>query len=299
MADAPYPLVVFSPGLTGWRQAYAYLAEHLASYGFVVITPDHHGETFEAFWEGAIGRQLEVNRSITFADELTADGGALAEVIDTERIATTGHSSGGWTALTGGGAQMNFSWCTAHPDLVAQNPITDCNQFPAHQEELAAMAGLDSVPTGMWPAMNDPRVDAVIAMAPDGDIWGENYEGVAALTVPTMVMGGSGDTTNIPEITSYPIYEHLGSVNKAFVVFENADHMMFGTSCPNSPWLVEAGLSWVCADAVWDMDRAHDLTNHFATAFLLDVLKGDEDAAAALAPENVQFPGVQYEATGF
>jgi hypothetical protein len=47
------------------------------------------------------------------------------------------------------------------------------------------------------------------------------------------------------------------------------------------------------------MDRAHDLANHFTTAFLLDVLTGDEEARVALAPENVQFPGVQYEAEGF
>ena len=45
------------------------------------------------------------------------------------------------------------------------------------------------------------------------------------------------------------------------------------------------------------MDRAHDLTNHFATAFLLSVLKGDAQAAAALAPEAVQFPGITYETT--
>jgi hypothetical protein len=31
------------------------------------------------------------------------------------------------------------------------------------------------------------------------------------------------------------------------------------------------------------MDRAHDLINHFTTAFLLATLKGDTDAAAALA----------------
>jgi hypothetical protein len=47
------------------------------------------------------------------------------------------------------------------------------------------------------------------------------------------------------------------------------------------------------------MQRAHDLTNHFATAFLLTVLKGDDEAAKALAPENVTFNGIKYETTGF
>lgn len=35
------------------------------------------------------------------------------------------------------------------------------------------------------------------------------------------------------------------------------------------------------------------------TAFLLAELKGDAEAAAALAPENVSFPGIQYEAMGY
>ena len=47
------------------------------------------------------------------------------------------------------------------------------------------------------------------------------------------------------------------------------------------------------------MDRAHDLINHFVTAFLLAELKGDGEAAAALAPQNVNFPGIQYETTGY
>jgi CubicO group peptidase (beta-lactamase class C family) len=42
-----------------------------------------------------------------------------------------------------------------------------------------------------------------------------------------------------------------------------------------------------------------DLINHFATAFLLAELKGDAEAAAALAPENVSFPGIEYQAEGY
>ena len=51
--------------------------------------------------------------------------------------------------------------------------------------------------------------------------------------------------------------------------------------------------------AVWDMNHTLDLINHFTTAFLLATLKGDTGAAAALAPDAVSFPGIQYEATGF
>ena len=51
-AQGPYPLVLYTPGLAGFRQQSAFLTEHLASYGFVVISPDPRGETFE----GVLGR---------------------------------------------------------------------------------------------------------------------------------------------------------------------------------------------------------------------------------------------------
>jgi hypothetical protein len=47
------------------------------------------------------------------------------------------------------------------------------------------------------------------------------------------------------------------------------------------------------------MDRAHDLLDHFVTAFLLGELYGDAEVAAALSPEAVNLPGIIYETTGY
>ena len=82
------------------------------------------------------------------------------------------------------------------------------------------------------------------------------------------------------------------------VVFANADHLLFFNQCRDMSWLI-ANTFWACSDPVWDMDRAHDLINHFVTAFLMAELKGDSEASTALAPENVAFPGIQYETIGF
>jgi hypothetical protein len=75
--------------------------------------------------------------------------------------------------------------------------------------------------------------------------------------------------------------------------------MIFGSTCEALPIYAEIGIYQLCSDHVWDMDRAHDLINHFTTAFLLAELYEDTDAAAALAPDTVQFFGVTYEAQGF
>ena len=83
------------------------------------------------------------------------------------------------------------------------------------------------------------------------------------------------------------------------MALEGAEHTIT-TSCKNMPWISETPFSpWICFDPVWDKDRGQDLINHLSTAFLLDTLKGDAAAAAALAPENVTFPGIKYEAAGY
>jgi predicted dienelactone hydrolase len=297
----PYPLVVLSAGLSTWRQIAVDLTEHLASQGFVVIAMEHRGEDFDAFWEGAYYRPAETLLTIQYADQLTADGGDLAGLIDVDKLAVTGMSSGGWTALMGGGAQMNLGGCPVNPGE-PQGPVwfTDCLEFLPKQNEIAAMFGLEAAPDGSWPQQYDPRVDAVVAIVPDGDIWGAEYQGVSSLVVPTMVITSSEDPFNLPTHAAYPIYAHLGSARKSLVTFEGADHPVITNSCEAQPWVVDVfDLFWLCADPVWDKDRANDLANHLVTAFLLNVLKGDAEAGAALAPNAVDFPGITYEAQGF
>ncbi|MCA9904941.1 MAG: hypothetical protein KC547_13885, partial [Anaerolineae bacterium] len=93
--------------------------------------------------------------------------------------------------------------------------------------------------------------------------------------------------------------EYVSSADKILVAFEDADHMIFGAKCDELPLFAEIGFYALCSDPVWDMDRAHDLTNHFVTAFLLTELTDDAESATALAPDAVQFTGVTYDAQGF
>ncbi len=41
LAAGPYPLVILSPGFAMSGSSYGWLAEHVASYGFVVLAPEH------------------------------------------------------------------------------------------------------------------------------------------------------------------------------------------------------------------------------------------------------------------
>ena len=103
----------------------------------------------------------------------------------------------------------------------------------------------------------------------------------AVCSIIAVIIIGAGLDTSVPfELNAGPVYENLPGENKTLVTFEAADHMLFSASCFD--WLVQMGVTQYCLDPVWDTARAHDLTNHFVTAFLLDVLYNDEDAAAAL-----------------
>ena len=161
---------------------------------------------------------------------------------------------------------------------------------------MAARAGLDSTPEGLWPSMGDPRVTAIIPMA--GDSYLFDKAGLSKITIPMMAMTGSADTGTPVGWGAVPAYEHVSSARKSLVALMGAEHMIFSTPCKNLPWMSDhPGYGYFCFDPVWDRDRGLDLIHHFSTAFLLDTLKGDQAAHEALLPDAVQFPGIEYATT--
>ena len=300
-SGAPYPLVVFSHGFAVSPATYAYLPEHLASYGFVVLAPEHteyfYSQEERPWRERPLSlavRPGDVVQTIDFAERINAADGAFEGAIDLGQLAVMGHSMGSSTTAEAAGARIDTtSFQALCPDALAM-PAAVCDEM---LQETAQRRGLDGLPEDQWPTAGDPRVDAIIPMSGDGWPFGE--AGLGEITVPTMVMGGTADTMTRYDMGVPVIYAGVSSDQKAMVAFEAGDHFMFQTFCPDAPWLPAFGLGFFCSDPVWDMDRAHDLINHFTTAFLLSTLKGDEAATAALAPDAVSFPGIEYQAEGF
>ncbi len=313
-ANGPYPLVIFSHGSGGMRFQSLYLTEHLASHGFVVIAADHPGNTVQdalfggsdaAYLNGLIQnfgtRPLDILRQITYLDALPADS-PLAGLMDMARIAVSGHSFGGYTALAAGGARLDTAafraWCAEptlpeapaaarlaelSPDNLRDNVCFLARSLPT----IAERRGLDSLPDGLWPATTDPRIRAAVMLAPyNAPIFGP--DGLAALTTPALIMVGSADSVTLPPRDAFAAFAYLGSADKTLAVLENGDHYLFADGC--SAAAIRLGQFNRCSDAVWDMGRAHDITNHLVTAFLRAQLYGDEAAAGAFAAAD--FTGV-------
>jgi hypothetical protein len=112
-------------------------------------------------------------------------------------------------------------------------------------------------------------------------------------------MGGTADTGTPYAWGTQPTYEYVSSPTKVRAAFEDAEHMIFGATCEALPFFTDIGFDAYCSDPVWDMEQAHDLAQHFVTAFLLTELTQDPDALSTLSPDNVNVAGITYSAEGY
>ncbi|MGD8608735.1 MAG: hypothetical protein PVH21_15670 [Myxococcales bacterium] len=117
--DGPFPLVIFAHGYASYRNQSTFLTTHLASWGFVVASVDY----LERGLASVLGQQpepqledTELTRMVVslMASENERPGALLEGRVSTDRIAITGHSAGGGTAIRFGG----------EPDVVTYIPLS-------------------------------------------------------------------------------------------------------------------------------------------------------------------------------
>jgi predicted dienelactone hydrolase len=187
------PLVVISHGLGSDRSTYAYLAKHLASYGFVVAVPEHPGSNAQQLQDLISGRASQVTEPYEFVnrpldiqylldelDYLTHTDPTLRGRIDLEKVGVLGQSMGAYTGLALAGAQIN-----------TQQLNQDCTTNTLNLSLLLQCRALNlphSIPT-----LRDDRIKAVVAINPIGSsLLGE--AGYASLRTPVMIVSSSADT---------------------------------------------------------------------------------------------------------
>lgn len=284
-STGPFPLIVVIHGLNGRGTIYSPWGVHLASYGFVVAAADYDDGLTGPLDAGVkledrapiwllYARPASVVRVITYADTLTASGGKLAGVIDTNRIGVWGHSTGGSTALQAAGARIDLreldEWCAANPE----EKWGESCQFVGHELPVATHYGADPF-GGPLPALWDSRVAALALAAPGGELHAFGDTGIAAVKVPTLVMVGNADVSVNPSNNALWAYDAIGSEEKSLAVFDKGGHSLF----------LRLG------------DPQFEESESLTTAFFLDVLKRDPMGHAALRPDAVDTPGLSYETT--
>lgn len=99
-ADKKFPIVLFSHGASGMRVQSSFLTAHLASWGIVVISPDHWSRDLPRALVGqTVGTSTDTPADLFDALDLVASNESLKGILDIDNIAIVGHSAGGGTAL--------------------------------------------------------------------------------------------------------------------------------------------------------------------------------------------------------
>ncbi len=284
-AKGPFPLVAFSHGNQGIRQQSVFLTEELARHGYVVVAPDHVGNTFldydaKLLMAISIFRPLDITASIDRVLQPTAlDPAWLKELIDADKIAVTGHSFGGYTTLAVAGVPVD----------VPAKYVPDCSLPTAHTETCQALKLAGPLP---W-VLGDKRVKLIVPLAHCGQLetFGFVLPKMADLKVPAIFQASTADTLCEYKVQALPAYAAWGGP-KALVSMQGGNHFTYSDLCLLP---ISAGPSFAqyCKDRSPALDVAHKSIVDFSLAACDAYLKGDTAAKKAFAAGNYGVVAVQ------
>jgi predicted dienelactone hydrolase len=187
------PLTVHSHGNGGeGLLAYPY-GELMASHGWIFVAPNHTGNTvLDPLSDTADPFTLVAIDISAVIDELESGlvDDELEGKADTSHVFLFGHSFGGYTSFTGGGADVDFDELEADCEGMTSE---DCDVLADPNVEAAYRAGF-----------GDPRVVAIAPQAPA--LIAITDSELAAFEIPTMLMSGRLDQTTPQEEHAEPAW---------------------------------------------------------------------------------------------
>ncbi len=191
-ATTAKPVVIFSHGLGSTRTDMRYLAEHLASHGYIAVAPEHPGSN-AAHVNGALAggslikpeEFLQRSRDISFVldelEKLNTTANPLQGKLATNNVMIIGHSMGGGTALSSAGGEFQ---------LEGLKQRCQDNLIP-----LSLGEGLQCVASGLPEnryQVGDRRIKRAIAINPISSLmFGET--GLSKIQIPTLIVAASAD----------------------------------------------------------------------------------------------------------
>ena len=207
-----WPVVLLSHGTGGTAQGLCWLGTRLAAKGFVSIGVSHHGNTavepylpegFLCWWERA--------RDLTVILNLLGAYGPFAGRLDRNVIFAAGFSLGGYTVLQLAGAVTSLKLFDEWLNTLGKHDGGP-REFPdlaSHIPELRARSAQyrQSVERHS-DSYFDPRIKAVVALAPAPTVRSFTPESVAKVIVPTTLVAGQDDMEAPHKLCALWLREH-------------------------------------------------------------------------------------------
>ncbi len=266
-SEAPYPLIILSHGYPGSAVLLTNLTENLASKGYIVAAIEHTDSTH---WDATKFASTLLNRPLDILFVLNemgkmgqaGSGSFLAGMVDDEHTALMGYSMGGYGVLNVAGAgfrpeSVDLPWGVPGGHLAVR--VRGNPQFEASL---------------------DPRVKAIVPMAP----WGAPYffddEGLKGIKVPAFFIVGDQDDTAGFQNVKY-LFEKAVHSDRYMLVYQGGIHEVVVNPAPfitNTSFREYMHYQEPC----WDNMRCNNINQHFLTAFLGRHLKGIEEYQAYL-----------------
>ena len=226
------PVMVFSHGLSSSPEARHRWASHLASHGIVVVLPQHPGSDAQqvANFQAGLSQQVfELQEFIDRPLDITFVLNELERLNPTEfdgrlnlaQVGVGGHSLGGYTALAVAGAELNFPHLEQACDA-RSSPAQNRRFIHLNMSLLLQCQALD-LPRQPY-TFRDPRVNSVLLINPvNSSIFGP--EGLAAVTVPVMIIAGSHDPATPAVFEQFRTFPWYSTAHRFLVLIEGQAHV--------------------------------------------------------------------------
>jgi predicted dienelactone hydrolase len=298
---APLPLIIFSHGMWACGCQSVFYTENLASFGYVVVAPDHddslmcHIEGKPEITRARLAekssemgydfsyRPPEVKAVIDRTLHWNNDPDSfLYKTIDPDKIGMSGHSLGGYTTLMVGGVPIR---CDQEPP-----GAEECDYGVGDLRRYVSPCCMESVQQEKDPfLMRDERVKAILPLGPA--VYFPNLEQAGAeLTIPLMIITGDSQWIEVPWEPIWTLYENAPPP-KYVVRLKQTGHMA----------IADSNLTIPAARILFPGFRSHfedkaQAYKDYSVAFFDLCLKGDDSRAATLKEPTSPFVELYFEA---
>ncbi len=248
-----FPLVMFSHGKGGIRMQSTFYTVALASHGYIVVSPDHQGDTLvelvregdveiSSTTESFLDRPRDIHFLVDHFQHLPSDD-PLAPIVNPDMIGMTGHSFGALTSFRVAGE-------SAHIDaVVAQTPV-----------------GIGLVNLGLEVPVED-------------------------FIIPTQIQAAGQDRTLEKELHADSLWEYMPAP-AYYLNLETGGHFTYSDLCIFDIEAIDAALpeldvtNVLCGPEQVRPEIAFPVINHFGIGFFNVHLRGSTPTEAKLSDQR-------------